>query len=61
MLKFEVFRDRYGEFKWRLVDQHGHIVAISGNRYPDAKIAIRAARGVQSRIPEANVEYDQAA
>lgn len=61
MLKFEVFRDRHGEFRWRLIDEYGQVVAVSGHRYPNPQVAVRAARGVQSRIPAAEVEYDKAA
>jgi uncharacterized protein YegP (UPF0339 family) len=61
MLKFEVFRERHGQYSWRLIDEYGHVVAVSGHRYPSPQLATTAARGVQSHIPAAPVEYDKAA
>lgn len=61
MLKFEVFQSRQDEYSWRLIDEYGHVVAVSGLRYPDADVATTAAERVRSRIAAAQVEYDQAA
>lgn len=44
-MRFEVYRDRAGEFRWRLVASNGRKVADSGEGYkrrPSARAAVSA-------------------
>lgn len=47
-MKFEIYPDKAGEFRWRLMASNGKIVADSGEGYNDvndAKHAIESIRG----------------
>ncbi|WP_049926782.1 amphi-Trp domain-containing protein [Halopiger goleimassiliensis] len=54
--RFEVYEDRAGEWRWRLVHWNGNIVADSGEGYTSKRNAKRAARGVMRAAPTARVE-----
>lgn len=44
MIRFQVFEDRHGEWRWRAVDSNNRVVASGGEgftRQPDAERAIR--------------------
>ena len=54
--RFEVYEDRGGEWRWRLVHWNGNIVADSGEGYTSRSNAKRAARSVMRSAPTASVE-----
>ncbi|NUC73493.1 DUF1508 domain-containing protein [Haloterrigena sp. SYSU A558-1] len=54
--RFEVYEDRGGEWRWRLVHWNGNIVADSGEGYTSRSNAKRAARSVMRAAPTATVE-----
>lgn len=51
--RFEVYEDRAGEWRWRLVHWNGNIVADSGEGYTSRSNARRAARSVMRSAPNA--------
>lgn len=55
MYTFEIFRDWRGSWGWKLVASNGHIVATSGDRFRDARIARRAVHGMLAKLTEAQV------
>ncbi|WP_254767114.1 amphi-Trp domain-containing protein [Salinilacihabitans rarus] len=54
--RFEIYRDRAGEWRWRLVHWNGNIVADSGEGYTSRSNAERAARGVMRIAPAARID-----
>ncbi|MFC4436559.1 MULTISPECIES: amphi-Trp domain-containing protein [Natrialbaceae] len=54
--RFEVYRDRADEWRWRLVHWNGNIIADSGEGYTSRSNAERAARGVMRNAPTARIE-----
>ncbi|SFB68561.1 Uncharacterized conserved protein YegP, UPF0339 family [Halobiforma haloterrestris] len=52
--RFEVYEDRAGEWRWRLVHWNGNIVADSGEGYASRSNAERAVRSVKRIVPAAN-------
>ncbi|SER54984.1 amphi-Trp domain-containing protein [Natrinema salaciae] len=54
--RFEVYEDRAGQWRWRLVHWNGNIVADSGEGYASRSNAERAARSVMRSAPTATVE-----
>ncbi|OAQ53486.1 hypothetical protein HTG_08385 [Natrinema mahii] len=54
--RFEVYEDRGGEWRWRLVHWNGNIVADSGEGYASRSNAERAARSVMRIAPNATIE-----
>ncbi|MDF9745707.1 amphi-Trp domain-containing protein [Natrinema salsiterrestre] len=53
--RFEVYEDRGGQWRWRLVHWNGNIVADSGEGYASRSNAERAARSVMRSAPTATV------
>ncbi|SEW21540.1 amphi-Trp domain-containing protein [Natrinema salifodinae] len=54
--RFEVYEDRAGQWRWRLVHWNGNIVADSGEGYASRSNAERAARSVMRSAPTATIE-----
>ena len=54
--RFEVYRDRAGEWRWRLVHWNGNIIADSGEGYASRYNATRAARGVMRATADAQID-----
>ena len=54
--RFEVYEDRGGEWRWRLVHWNGNIVADSGEGYSSRSNARRAARRVVHTASAATIE-----
>lgn len=52
---FEVFEDRGGEWRWRMIASNGRIVADSGEGYSSKSAARRAIENVQSDAEVADV------
>jgi uncharacterized protein len=54
--RFEVYRDRAGEWRWRLVHRNGNIIADGGEGYSSKQNAIKGLRSVQHNAPGARIE-----
>ncbi|MCU4924595.1 DUF1508 domain-containing protein [Halobacteria archaeon AArc-dxtr1] len=53
--RFEVFRDRAGEWRWRLVHRNGNIIATSGEGYTRERGARNGLRSVMRNAPLAEI------
>ncbi|XUX00379.1 MAG: HVO_2922 family protein [Dehalogenimonas sp.] len=53
--KFELFKDKAGEFRWRLRHQNGNIIADSAEGYSTKAAAINGIESVKKNISLANV------
>ena len=54
--RFEVYKDKIGEFRWRLTHTNGHIIANSGEGYTTKVNAINGLNSVKENVPKAVVE-----
>jgi amphi-Trp domain-containing protein len=54
--RFEVYEDRAGEWRWRLVHRNGNIIADGGEGYSTKQKAKQGIRSVQHNAPGAAVE-----
>jgi uncharacterized protein YegP (UPF0339 family) len=54
--KFEVYKDKSGEFRWRLIHTNGNIIADSGQGYKAKVDAINGLNSVKENSPSATVE-----
>ena len=54
---FEVFQDKRGEWRWRLVATNGNIIADSGEGYTSKQGVERGIESVKRSVPEADVEF----
>ncbi|PCR91429.1 amphi-Trp domain-containing protein [Natrinema ejinorense] len=54
--RFEVYEDKGGQWRWRLVHWNGNIVADSGEGYASRSNAERAARSVMHSAPTASIQ-----
>ncbi|MFB6091928.1 MAG: HVO_2922 family protein [Haloquadratum sp.] len=52
---FEVFRDKAGQYRWRLVHANGNIIADSGEGYASKQKAKQGIRSVKENAPDADV------
>jgi len=55
-MKFEIFKDEAGEFRWRLVAKNGNIVAVSGEGYEKKAAIKRSIKSIQAKAADAKVE-----
>jgi len=53
---FELYRDRAGEYRWRLVHENGNIIADSGQGYTTKDNAKNGIKSVKENAPDAPVE-----
>ncbi|WP_254546028.1 HVO_2922 family protein [Halomarina pelagica] len=53
---FEVYSDRAGRWRWRLVHDNGNIIADSGGSYASRYGAVQGIRSVKRNVPGAAVE-----
>ena len=58
--KFEVYKDKSGEYRWKLVHTNGQVIANSGEGYKAKASAMNGIKSVQENAPGAVVE-DKAA
>ncbi|WP_232703397.1 amphi-Trp domain-containing protein [Halobacterium wangiae] len=58
LARFEVFRDRGDEWRWRLRHRNGNIIATSGEGYTRKHNAWKGLRSVVQNAPEAEVHED---
>ncbi|WP_225332937.1 amphi-Trp domain-containing protein [Halomicrobium urmianum] len=56
MARFQVFRDRADEWRWRLVHRNGNVIATSGEGYTRRRNAEKGLRSVVANAPGADVE-----
>ena len=58
LARFEVFRDRDEEWRWRLRHRNGNIIATSGEGYTRKHNAWKGLQSVMKNAPEAEVTED---
>jgi hypothetical protein len=54
--RFELYADRDGDYRWRLVHDNGNIIADSGEGYASKQKARQGIESVRANAPEAPVE-----
>jgi len=54
--KFEVYKDKIGEFRWRLTHTNGHVIANSGEGYTTKVNAMGGINSVKENVPNSLVE-----
>ncbi|WP_348612950.1 HVO_2922 family protein [Halobaculum rarum] len=59
LARFELYRDRADEWRWRLVHRNGNIVATSGEGYSSDRAARRGMQSVMRNAPGAAVLRDE--
>ena len=58
LARFEVFRDRGEEWRWRLRHRNGNVIATSGEGYTRKHNAWKGLRSVMKNAPEAEFTAD---
>jgi len=53
---FELYQDRAGEYRWRLVHENGNIIADSGQGYTAKENAKNGIESVKENAPDAPVK-----
>ena len=54
--KFEIYKDKPGEFRWRLIHANGQVIANSGEGYKAKANAISGINSVKQSAAEAVIE-----
>jgi uncharacterized protein len=54
--KFEIYKGKIGDFRWRLTHSNGRIIATSGEGYTSKVNAINGLNSVKENAPNAVVE-----
>ena len=54
--KFELYKDKKGEFRWRLVASNGQSIAASGEGYTTLASAKNGIESVKKNAPSAAIE-----
>ncbi|MDO8491160.1 MAG: HVO_2922 family protein [Dehalococcoidia bacterium] len=54
--KFEIYKDKAGEFRWRLTHTNGQIIADSGQGYKAKEDAVKGISSLKENVPNAVVE-----
>lgn len=54
--KFEIYKDKTGDFRWRLTHTNGQIIANSGEGYAAKANAMGGINSVKENAPSAVVE-----
>jgi uncharacterized protein YegP (UPF0339 family) len=54
--KFEVYKDKSGEFRWRLIHTNGQMIANSGESYKTKENAMGGIKSVKENASNAVVE-----
>ncbi len=54
--KFELYKDKAGEFRWRLRHTNGNIIADSGEGYKTKANAINGINSVKENVAKADVK-----
>lgn len=55
LARFEVFRDRADEWRWRLVHRNGNVIADGGEGYASKQNALKGLRSVRRNAPGAEI------
>jgi uncharacterized protein YegP (UPF0339 family) len=55
MSKFEVYKDKSGQYRWRLVASNGRTIAESGEGYSSKEACLDGIESVKKNAPEAQV------
>lgn len=58
LARFEIFRDRGDEWRWRLVHRNGNVIATSGEGYTQKHNAKKGLRSVVQNAPGAEITDD---
>jgi uncharacterized protein len=53
---FAIYKDKIGEFHWRLTHTNGHVIATSGEGYTTKVNAMSGVRSVKENVPGSIVE-----
>ena len=53
---FQLYKDKFLEFRWRLVHQNGQIIADSGEGYTTKDNAENGIQSVKTNAPSAPIE-----
>jgi len=53
---FELYKDRAGEYRWRLRHENGQIIADSGEGYTTKANAMNGIESVKTNAPAAPIE-----
>ncbi len=59
--KFEIYKDKPGEFRWRLIHTNGQVIANSGEGYKAKANAVKGISSLRENVPNATVEDKTAA
>ncbi len=51
---FEMYEDRAGEWRWRLVHDNGNIIADSGEGYASRQKCTQGIESIKSNAPDAD-------
>jgi len=54
--KFEIYKDKTGNFRWRLTHTNGQIIADSGQGYKAKEDAVMGISSLKENVPSAPVE-----
>jgi uncharacterized protein YegP (UPF0339 family) len=55
MAKFEVYKDKAGQFRWRLVASNGRTIAESGESFSGKQACLDGIESVRKNAPAAQV------
>ncbi len=55
-MKFVIYKDSRGNYRWRLVSSNGQTVASSGESFSSHTSAVRAAENVKAKAGSAPVQ-----
>jgi len=58
LARFEVFRDRADEWRWRLVHRNGNVIADGGEGYASKQNALKGLRSVRRNAPGAEIDTE---
>ncbi|MDD5038737.1 MAG: DUF1508 domain-containing protein [Dehalococcoidales bacterium] len=58
---FEIYKDKSGEFRWRLIHTNGNIIADSGQGYKAKADAIKGISSLKENVLNATIKDKAAA
>ena len=59
MAKFQVFKDKSGDFRWRLVAPNGNIIADSAEGYSSKQACLQGIASVKRYAADAEIAEDK--
>ena len=59
--KFEIYKDKSGEFRWRLTHTNGQVIANSGEGYTTKVNVAKGISSLRENVPNATIEDKTAA